>query len=56
MDVERFLGLQHVPDTTSEALKKALLHMLAKYDLPIARLRGQGYDGALNMIGQFNGL
>jgi hypothetical protein len=56
MDVEIFLGLQHVPDTTSEALKKALLHMLAKYDLPIARLRGQGYDGALNMIGQFNGL
>ncbi|XP_012698970.1 zinc finger MYM-type protein 1-like [Setaria italica] len=56
MVVERFLGLQHVPDTTSNALKKALVQMLAKYDLPIARLRGQGYDGASNMRGQFNGL
>jgi hypothetical protein len=56
MVVERFLRLQHVPDTTSKALKKALVQMLAKYDLPIARLRGQEYDGASNMRGQFNGL
>ncbi|CAN6330735.1 unnamed protein product [Urochloa humidicola] len=56
MVVERFLGLKHVADTTSNALKKALVQMLAKYGLPIARLRGQGYDGASNMRGQFNGL
>ena len=56
MVVERFLGLKHVEDTTANALKKALLEMLAKYHLPIARLRGQGYDGASNMRGEFNGL
>lgn len=56
MVVERFLGLKHVEDTTSNALKKALLEMLAKYDFPIERLRGQGYDGASNIRGEFNGL
>ncbi|KAJ1258931.1 hypothetical protein BS78_10G113900 [Paspalum vaginatum] len=56
MVVERFLGLKHVEDTTSNALKKSLLEMLAKYELSVARLRGQGYDGASNMRGEFNGL
>lgn len=56
MVVERFLGLKHVEDTTSSALKKALTEMLADHGLPIARLRGQGYDGASNMRGEFNGL
>ncbi|KAM0884852.1 hypothetical protein ACQ4PT_030718 [Festuca glaucescens] len=54
--IERFLGIQHVPNTTSLALKKALLEVFAKHDLLIARLRGQGYDGASNMRGEFNGL
>ena len=31
MVVERFLGLKHVADTTSSALKKALLDVLAEY-------------------------
>ena len=39
MIVERFLGLKHVEDTTSNALKKSLLEMLAKYGLSVARLR-----------------
>ena len=56
MVVERFLGLKHVEDTTSNALKKSLLEMLAKYELSVAKLRGQGYDGASNMRGEFNGL
>ncbi|XP_062197361.1 uncharacterized protein LOC133900270 [Phragmites australis] len=56
MVVERFLGLKHVEDTTSNALKKALLEMLADYGLSVAKLRGQGYDGASNMRGEFNGL
>jgi hypothetical protein len=38
--VERFLGLKHVEDTTSKALKKALTEILAAHGLPIARLRG----------------
>jgi hypothetical protein len=56
MVVERFLGLQHVEDTTSSSLKKALIEILAAHGLPISRLRGQGYDCASNMRGEFNGL
>jgi hypothetical protein len=56
MVVERFLGLKHVEDTTSKSLKTSLLQMLAKYGLSVGRLRGQGYDGASNMRGEFNGL
>ncbi|XP_062229974.1 uncharacterized protein LOC133927506 [Phragmites australis] len=56
MVVERFLGLKHVEDTTSNALKKALTEVLADHGLSIAKLRGQGYDGASNMRGEFNGL
>jgi hypothetical protein len=54
--IESFLGIQHVPNTTSPALKKALLEVFSKHGLLIARLRGQGYDGASNMRGEFNGL
>jgi hypothetical protein len=36
--VERFLGLKHVEDTTSNTLKKALLEMLGAYGLSIAKL------------------
>ncbi|KAG8645341.1 hypothetical protein MANES_10G056233v8 [Manihot esculenta] len=44
MVLERFLGLVHVNETS------------AKHDLSLAKLRGQGYDGAANMSGEFNGL
>ncbi|KQK16895.2 hypothetical protein BRADI_1g31303v3 [Brachypodium distachyon] len=54
--MERFLAMKHISDCTSAALKEALLHLLALHDLPISRLRGQGYDGASNMRGEFNGL
>jgi hypothetical protein len=54
--VERFLRLYHVKDTTSEALKLALFKILDNHKLSISRLRGQGYDGASNMRGEFNGL
>jgi hypothetical protein len=54
--VERFLALKHVKDTTSDALKQALFGLLDKNNLSITRLRGQGYDGASNMRGDFNGL
>lgn len=54
--IERFLCVKHVPNTTSAALKEALLAVFAKHGLLISRLRGQGYDGASNMRGQFNGL
>jgi hypothetical protein len=54
--VERFLSLYHVHETTSAALKEALVGILDHYKLSIHRLRGQGYDGASNMRGEFNGL
>jgi len=54
--IERFLGLQPVSDTTSSSLKEALVSMLGRYGLSIAKIRGQGYDGPSNMRGQFHGL
>ncbi|XP_058749701.1 uncharacterized protein LOC131622679 [Vicia villosa] len=54
--VERFIALHHVKDTTSESLKDSLYGILDKYTLSISRIRGQGYDGASNMRGEFNGL
>ena len=54
--MERFLGLKHVEDTTSNSLKKSLLQMLAKYGLSVGKLRGQGYDVASNMRGESNGM
>jgi hypothetical protein len=54
--IERFLGIQHVPDTTSAALKEALDSILIAHGLSIHRIRGQGYDGASNMRGEFHGL
>ncbi|XP_058746988.1 uncharacterized protein LOC131619973 [Vicia villosa] len=54
--VERFISLHHVKYTTSEALKDALYGILDRHTLSISRIRGQGYDGASNMRGDFNGL
>ncbi|XP_042447554.1 zinc finger MYM-type protein 1-like [Zingiber officinale] len=36
--------------------EEAIDSLFAKYGLSVARLRGQGYDGASNMSGEFNGL
>ncbi|XP_025803503.1 zinc finger MYM-type protein 1-like [Panicum hallii] len=47
--VERFLGIKHVKLTTSEALKRAIVEVLSAHGLTIAKIRGQGYDGASNM-------
>ena len=52
--MERFLGLQHVNRCTAVALKEALVSMLSCHKLTVSRLRGQGYDGASNMRGEFN--
>jgi hypothetical protein len=47
---------KHVKETTLEALKIALVSVLGEHGLYIGNLRGQGYDGAPNMRGEFNGL
>jgi hypothetical protein len=54
--IEKFVGVKHVPDTTSSSLKIALDGMLKSLGLSISSVRGQGYDGASNMRGQFSGL
>jgi hypothetical protein len=54
--IERFLGIKHVKDTKSDSLKKALVEKLSDHGLVVAKLWGQGYDGASNMRGEFNGL
>lgn len=53
--IECFPGLVHVPNTDVLSLKLALESLFAKYGLSLSRLRRQGYDGASNMQGEFNG-
>ncbi|XP_076886823.1 uncharacterized protein LOC143536794 [Bidens hawaiensis] len=53
---ERFIGLVHVMETTTLSLKAAIDDLFARNNLSIGRVRGQGYDGASNMSGEFNGL
>jgi hypothetical protein len=54
--IERFLGILHVADITALSLKVAIESLFSKHGLSLSRLRGQGYDGASNMQGEFNGL
>lgn len=54
--VERFLGLVHVEDTCAATLFECLQSQLARNGLSPTRIRGQGFDGASNMRGEFSGL
>jgi len=54
--LERFLGLKHIEKCTSIALKEALVGMISSHKLSMSMIRGQGYDGASNMRGEFNGV
>ncbi|KAJ9174012.1 hypothetical protein P3X46_017087 [Hevea brasiliensis] len=53
---EPFFDVVHVKDTTSLTLKKEICNVLSRYDLHVENIRGQGYDGASNMRGEWNGL
>ncbi|XP_073137718.1 uncharacterized protein [Henckelia pumila] len=53
---ERFFQIVHIHDTAAATLKKEICDVLARYNLEIHNMRGQGYDGASNMSGAFNGL
>ncbi|XP_039003134.1 zinc finger MYM-type protein 1 [Hibiscus syriacus] len=53
---ERFIGVVHVTDTSSLTLKAAIDSVFTDNKLSMAQVRGQGYDGASNMCGEFNGL
>jgi len=51
----RFFHIVHVRDTTALTLKNEICDVLSHYNLHI-NIRGQGYDGASNMRGEWNGL
>ncbi|XP_002439156.2 zinc finger MYM-type protein 1 [Sorghum bicolor] len=53
---ERLIGVVHVAETTSACLKSNIDSLFEKYKLRWKQVRGQGYDGASNMRGEFNGL
>ncbi|KAI3740953.1 hypothetical protein L2E82_31428 [Cichorium intybus] len=53
---ERFIAAVHVKDTSSLTRKNAIDDVLTSHKLSITQIRGQGYDGASNMRGAFNGL
>ncbi|KAH9792382.1 TTF-type domain-containing protein [Citrus sinensis] len=54
--VERFIGIEQVGSTTAQSLKEAIDRIFSRHGLSMSRVRGQGYDGASNMQGEFNGL
>ncbi|KAL7606700.1 hypothetical protein Lser_V15G16169 [Lactuca serriola] len=53
---ERFIRLVRVKDTSSLTLKNAINEVLTSNKLSFSQIIGQGYDGASNMRGEFNGL
>jgi hypothetical protein len=53
--LESFIGLYKLSDTTGATVARAVQDVLRRFDLPIAHLRGQTYDGAANMAGPYNG-
>ena len=54
--VESFLGVELVTSTTTSSLKGKIDAVLSRHGLSISKCRGQGYDGASNMNGEFKGL
>jgi hypothetical protein len=52
---EEFLGLYELPETTGKVLAKCIDDVLLRLQLPLSALRGQIYDGASNMSGQYKG-
>lgn len=53
---ERFFEVVSVDDTNSLTLKTHICNILTQHNLLIENMRGQGYDGASNMRGEWNGL
>ncbi|XP_076959209.1 uncharacterized protein LOC143635209 [Bidens hawaiensis] len=53
---ESLIGVAHVNNTSSATLKEAIVYLLSNNQLSIDQVMGQGYDGASNTRGKFNGL
>ncbi|XP_022845459.1 zinc finger MYM-type protein 1-like [Olea europaea var. sylvestris] len=54
--LEHFIGVIHVLSITAASLKVAIDQLFSTHNLSISNLRGQGYNGASNMRGEYNGL
>ncbi|KAK1382927.1 TTF-type domain-containing protein [Heracleum sosnowskyi] len=54
LDKERFVGLVHVKETSALTLKSGIDSLLTEFGLSLQRIRGQGYDDASNMRGEYN--
>lgn len=52
---ECFFDIVHVVDTTAATLKMEICKVLNHHKINVEDLRGQGYDGASNMQGAWNG-
>jgi hypothetical protein len=53
---ERFFDIVHVKDTSALTLKSKISDVVSQYCLDIQSIRGQWYDGASNMHGEWKGL
>lgn len=51
--IERFLDLVHVNDTAALTLKNAICTVLSNNNLNVQDIRGQAYDGASNVRGEW---
>jgi len=51
---ERFLDIVYIKDTTASTLKEEISFVLSHYNLDVQNIRGQWYDGANNMRGEWN--
>ncbi|XP_062089738.1 uncharacterized protein LOC133796279 [Humulus lupulus] len=49
-------GLIHDEDSMASTLKQGVFSILSNHTFDVQSIRGQGYDGASNMYGQWNGL
>ena len=53
---ERLLEMKHINSTTASSLLELMKNVFDNFGLELSSLRGQFYDGAVNMSGQYNGL
>ena len=53
---EEPIGMFNIPQTDSATIVAAIKDVLLRCSLPIEKCRGQGYDGASNMMGRLNGV
>jgi len=53
---EWFLDIVHVKDTTALTFKEKIFFVLYHQNLDVQNIKGQMYDGASNMCGEWNGL